>query len=61
MATDGGATAATGASPAAPTDVLAVLADLQSQVDALTRAVASQQEALDRLLAERDGTSAKGA
>ena len=44
-----------------PVDVVAVLTDLQAQVDALTRAVTSQQEALDRLLAERDGTSAKGA
>ena len=38
-------------------DVMAVLADLQAQVDALARAVAGQQEVLDRLLADRARTS----
>ena len=50
--------AADAAAPQArPADVGAVLADLQAQVDALARAVAGQQEVLDRLLADRVRTA----
>ena len=35
-------------------DVMAVLADLQTQVDELSRALAAQQQVLDRLLADRE-------
>ena len=43
---------------ASSSDVTAILADLQTQVDALARAVAAQQQVLDRLLADRE--QAKG-
>ena len=40
--------------PVLPVDALAILAQLQDQIDELRRTVAAQQDTIDRLAAQRD-------
>ena len=45
-------------SPTLPVDALAVLAQLQEQIDELRRTVTAQQDTIDRLVAHHDPAAA---